>query len=225
MSENSEGTITAKLPKGITLTVGLPWFEILGEIWNQGSKLFRGQANEGMYEVLEYESTLELVDEEGRKARFKKREKVKYLQDNIIAYQDQAWGDGKILIGYKCKPGKPVDHYTPGNKTFILISLQEVKQKGDIDEFNFQWGMKNCFTRPKEQWETEIRHKTKNLRINILFPKDRKPKKFSVEEGIRQRTQNVDKKTITKLPNGRWLVSWVNSKPKLYERYILKWEW
>ena len=225
MPENSEGAITAKLPRGITVTLSLPWFEILGEIWKHGSKLFRGQANEGMYEVLEYESILELVDKEGKKALFKKREKVKYLQDNIIAYQDQAWGDGGILISYKCKPGKPVDQYTPGKKTFILISLQEVKQKGDIDEFNIQWEMRDTFTRSKEQWETEVRHITKNLRINLLFPKDRPPRKLSVEEGIRQRTQVLDKKAITKLPNGRWLVSWGNSKPKLYERYILKWEW
>jgi len=225
MPENSEGTITTKLPKGITVTLGLPWFEVFGEIWKQGSKLFRGQANEGMYEVLEYESTLELVDRLGKKALVKKREKVKYLQDNIIAYQDQAWGDGKILIDYQCKPGKPVDQYTPGKRTFILISLQEVKQKGDTDEFNIQWGMRNAFTRSKEQWETEIRHKTKNLRINLLFPKDGKPRKISVEEGIQQRTQTLDQKTILNLPNGRWLVRWEKSKPKLYERYILKWEW
>ena len=79
MPENSEGTITAKFPTGITVALGLPWFEVLGEIWRQGCKLFRGQANEGMYEVLEYESTLELVDKQG---------KSKYIQEIIIAYQD-----------------------------------------------------------------------------------------------------------------------------------------
>ncbi len=42
--------------------------------------------------MLEYESTLELLDRKGEKAIFKKRQKVRYLQDNIIAYQDQAWG-------------------------------------------------------------------------------------------------------------------------------------
>jgi len=54
-----------------------------------------------MYEVLEYESTLELKDRGGKRATFKKREKVRYLQDNVIAYQDQAWGDGEILVNYR----------------------------------------------------------------------------------------------------------------------------
>jgi hypothetical protein len=87
-----------------------------------------------LYEVLEYESTLELKDREGRKATFKKREKVRYLQDNVIAYQDQAWGDGEILLNYRCTPGAPVDRYRSGYKTTILISRREVKDKGDVDE-------------------------------------------------------------------------------------------
>jgi hypothetical protein len=105
------------------LLSGLPWLEIVGEAWKIGRKLLQGRTNEGLCEVLEYESTLELKDAEGRRAVFKKREKIRYLQDNIIAYQDQAWGDGKILIGYHCTPGRPVDRYRSGHKTYILISI------------------------------------------------------------------------------------------------------
>ena len=55
-----------------------------------------------MYDVLEYESTLELKDRGGKRATFQKREKVRYRQDNIIAYQNQAWGDGEVLLNYRC---------------------------------------------------------------------------------------------------------------------------
>ena len=70
--------------------LGLALFEIAGELWKIGRKVMRGLANEGMYEVLEYESTLELHDREGKKASYKKRQKVRYLQNNIIAFEDQA---------------------------------------------------------------------------------------------------------------------------------------
>ena len=79
----------------------LPWIEIFIDLWRVGNKAIRGLSVEGMYEVLEYESTLELKDGKGKKAYFHKREKVRFLQDNIIAYQDQAWGDGKILQNYR----------------------------------------------------------------------------------------------------------------------------
>ncbi len=109
----------------MTIVLGLPWPEILGELWKFGRKVMRGLANEGIYEVLDYESTLELHDRKGKKATFKKRKKVKYLQDNIIAYQDYGWGDGEILLNYCTSRGKAVDRYRSGYKTYIFLSLRE----------------------------------------------------------------------------------------------------
>ena len=43
-----------------------------------------------MYEVLDYGSTLELRHRDRKRATRWKREKVHYLQDHIIAYQDKA---------------------------------------------------------------------------------------------------------------------------------------
>jgi len=80
---------------------GLPWLEVLGDVWKTIQKVMQGRSYRGLYEVLEYESTLELKDQGGKRATFKKREKVRYLQDNVIAYQDQAWGDGEILVNYR----------------------------------------------------------------------------------------------------------------------------
>ena len=61
----------------IALLLALPWMDILAEIYKLLRTLWRGLADEGMYEVLEYESTLELLDRHGKRASFKKREKVR----------------------------------------------------------------------------------------------------------------------------------------------------
>lgn len=71
-----------------------------------------------MYEVLGHETTLELKDRAGKRATFEKEKRVRYLQDNIIAYHDQAWGDGEILLNYRCTPGTPMDRYRLGHKTY-----------------------------------------------------------------------------------------------------------
>ena len=39
---------------------------------------------------------------------------MRYLQDNIIAYHDQTWDDGDILLDYRCTPGTAVDRYRLG---------------------------------------------------------------------------------------------------------------
>jgi len=203
----------------------LPWIEIFIDLWRVGNKAIRGLSVEGMYEVLEYESTLELKDLKGKQAFFRKREKVRYLQENIIAYQDQAWGDGRILQNYRCTPGTPVDIYRPGSKTNILISLREVKNLGNIDEFNIEWGIINGFVRANETWETEVRHRTKILKMRIIFPKGRPPLRVSLIENLLRRTSTLDQKNITRLPDGRWQVKWQTNKPKLHESYILNWKW
>ena len=110
------------LGKPITALSGLPWLEVGEKAWQIIRKAVQGWSHSGMYRVLRYESTLELKDRDGMRAAFKKGERVRYLQDNIIAYQDQAWGEGKILPNYRCTPGTPVDQYRSGYKTHILIS-------------------------------------------------------------------------------------------------------
>jgi hypothetical protein len=73
------------LDKLITVLWGLPWPEVVAVVWKIVRKVVQGRSYAGMYEVLEYEATLELKDRGGKKATFKKREKVRYLQDNIRA--------------------------------------------------------------------------------------------------------------------------------------------
>ena len=99
------------IDKLINLFTQQPWSDILTDIWEIIRKLIQHHFPKGPYEALEYESTLELLDREGTRATFKKRKKIRYLQDNVSTFQDQAWGDGEILVNYRCTPGKPVDCY------------------------------------------------------------------------------------------------------------------
>jgi hypothetical protein len=225
MADKSRPNTMALADQLGSLLLRFPWIEILTEAWKSGRKILRGMADEGMYEVLEYESTLEIRDNKGQYALFRKREKVRYLQNSIIAYQDQAWGDGEILLNYKCTPGTPVDRYRPGHKTYILISLHDVKNHGDVDEFKVEWGIRKGFKRNKELWETEVSHRTKHMKIKVIFPKNRPALRASLIESLHRRTKPLEQDSLSQQPDGRWILSWETNKPKLNERYILQWEW
>lgn len=211
--------------KTIDLLLKVPWLDVIAQAWMLMRKLSRGLADEGMYEVLEYESCLELKDGKGYGAKFTKREKVRYRQNNIIAYQDHAWGDGEILQDYQCTPGKVVDQYRPGHKTFLLISLRDVKRRGDVDEFHMSWGLQKGFVRTHELWETEVRHRTRRIKVQLLFPKSRMPRRVWVEEVLTGRKHVVGESLKMGLPDGRFQVTWQTNQPRLNERYQLHWEW
>ena len=180
---------------------------------------------QGVYEVLEYETQLELCDPEGREARFSKHQKVLFLQDNIIAYQDQAWGDGDIFADYKCSPGIAADRYRDGHKYRILISLRETKNRGDIEDFHIERTIRDGFVRAIEDFQVDIDHNTRKLSISVVFPEKRTPRQVKVIEQKTQHTIPLSADSLQPLPDGRWQAYWETEKPKLHEVYILRWEW
>jgi hypothetical protein len=206
MTDEKDNNNQSLVDKLITALLRLPWADVLGDALKALRQAIRSRSYRGLYEVLEYESTLELKDRKGKKATFRKREKARYLQDNVIAYQDQAWGDGQILLNYRCTPGTPVDRYRSGHKTYILVSRREVKNKGDVDEFNIGWSIRQGFPRRTGYWETHVTHQTRHLRVNVVFPKSRPPRRATLIESNRQRTHNLAKRAQV-LRDGRWLVT------------------
>ena len=88
MTTNNQKRILVNLPRWGILLIELPWIEILGELWKISRKMMRGLSNEGTYEVLDYETTLELLDHKGKQASLKKREKVRCLQNHILVHNE-----------------------------------------------------------------------------------------------------------------------------------------
>lgn len=221
-ADNPSTNILKEILNNLT---GFPLLENIQRILQFGKRMQALISPVGIYEVLNYESTLELQDASGENAVFSKREKVRYLQNNIIAYQDQAWGDGEILLNYKSTPGKAVDMYRPGRKTIILISIQNIRQFGDQDEFLIEWGMKNSFLRERELWETSVDHPTQRMRLNIIFPANRPPTKVLLIEETKHTSRIVNDENVSKLVDGRWMVYWETNHPRQHERYSLQWDW
>src|SRR5512138_3863042 len=169
----------SSLFKAVTSALGQTWLEPVMQLIG---RVLMGRSAGGIYEVQNYQCTLEVKDREGSLATVQKCERVRYLQDYIAAFQDQAWGDGSFLLNYKCSPGVPVDEYKLGHNTIKLISLRGLRNQGDIDEFNIEWSMKNGFRKSTGFWGTSINHRTHKAQVRIIFPKNRPPLEVSIYE-------------------------------------------
>lgn len=180
---------------------------------------------QGMYEVLDYQAELELKDGEGHEAVVRKQQSVRYLQDYIIAYQDQAWGDGEIFADYKCSPGVPVDTYRDGNTYRVLISLREAKSRGDEDTFHIERTVRDGFTRTIEDFQIDVDHRCRRLTMAVIFPPDRLPKTVKLIEHRDERTAELTRQGSVQLADGRHKYEWRTNKPKTGAEYGLRWEW
>jgi hypothetical protein len=180
---------------------------------------------DGLYEVLDFDHTLELRDTKGEVAVYHKRETVKLLQDHVAAYLDQAWGRGEIFADYQCSPGTPVDRYRCGRWTCTLISLREVRRRGEVLRISIDRTVKNGFDLKTGWSETIVRHKTRRFRIAVIFPAKRLPTSVDLVEVNGNRTTPLGERNVEEMPDGRRKVFWETQKPKLFETYVLKWAW
>lgn len=183
------------------------------------------QVHHSLYEVLDYATTLELCDPEGRTAIYRKQQKVKFLQNSIIAYQDEAWGDGDIFIDYQCSPGRAVDWYTNGNTYHILISLRETKNRGDIENFFITRRIQDGFTQPRQYFQNRINHPMRNFSTRVIFPVERPPRNLTLIEHHRNRTQPLKPEQIRTLPDGRIEAFYETTYPRLHDVISIRWDW
>src|SRR5258706_5642760 len=172
-------------PANIISRILVPLFDsefanLFAFLWRLGLRIIARRAHESTYELLEYETRLELRDPKGEKAVIYKRERVHFLQDSVIAFQDQAWGDGDIFAEYKCSPGVPVDTYREGHRYRILISLRETKNRGDIMEFASERTILHGFTTSTEEFQNEVDHPMQAFSTSVVFPRGRFPKSITL---------------------------------------------
>lgn len=204
--------------------VSSDWAALILKTWQLVQQLYAEQVV-GLYEVLDFDHTLELCDAKGKKAVYKKQMTIRFLQDFVSAYQDQAWGLGNIFAAYKCSPGVPVDRYREGNKHRVLISLRETKRRGETMKIKIDRTVTNGFSRSPGWSETEISHRTNQLRTSVIFPKKRPPKSPFLLQKHAGQVIPLGPEHIEPLPDGRQCLFWETNKPVLFETYILKWTW
>lgn len=181
--------------------------------------------NQDLYENLCYEATLELLTPTGTIAIFRKEQRVRFLQNHIIAFEDYAWGDGNVLTDYQCRPGIVVDRYREGDRWNILISLRETKGRGDTETFHIERVEENTFTQTEEWLQTEIRRPTRRLQMDVIFPRQRPCQRAVIIQRSRNQMTVLGPEHLHRLPDGRQMVRWQTENVHTYEVYTLTWQW
>src|SRR4051812_23477295 len=63
------------------------------------------------YEILDYRATLILDDPAGRRATFRRTQRIRFLQEGVAAILDHFWGDGVQLVAYRNTAGSIGDSF------------------------------------------------------------------------------------------------------------------
>jgi hypothetical protein len=61
------------------------WISLALELFRGAGQFPRDRSHEGINEMLEFDAARELLDTKGEAASLRKRQRVRFLQDNVIA--------------------------------------------------------------------------------------------------------------------------------------------
>ena len=181
--------------------------------------------NDGLYDILAYESTLHLADPQGKLATVRKHQRVRFLQNDVAAFQDIVYGDGQLFRHYKVSPGVAVDRYRDGDRWHVLISMRATKNRGDVEDFYVERSIEDGFALKDEWWEIELRHPTRWLRLAVIFPKERPCSSASLSQRSRHRMWMLGPENFTLLPDGRRKLHWETKDVRPLEVYTVRWSW
>ena len=223
MQHDEKKRAPSDLLRRLLACFSLDWLALIFDLYGYLTQWLSPGQN-GLYEILDYEATLELCDGEGREAHFSKRQKLRFVQDNIIAFQDYVWGNGRIS-DYRCSRGHIADQYQEGDRWHILLSLRETKNRGDVEEFHIQYTIHDGFGQDEEWWQVEIRNPTRRLQIAIVFPPERRCTRALLLQRSRQRSTRLDASYFSDLPDGRQTLRWETEKIGGFDLYTIRWWW
>ena len=135
------------------------------------------------------------------------------------------WGDGDIFARYRVAPGVVADRYQESDRWTVLISLRETKQRGDVQDFHIERLVRNGFTKSEEWQQAEIRHRTRYLRLAVIFPKARPCRRATIRLRRRRQTIPLGQEHFQQLPDGRQMVRWTTRNVTPLEVFTLRWQW
>jgi hypothetical protein len=184
-----------------------------------------GGGYHALYEVLRFEVTLELLDPQGETAVLEREQELRFLQDGVVGLYHQVWGEGELFDDYQVEPGIIADRFQLGSRHITLISLRQIKNRGDSLRLRIRRQVKRGWTQPEEWLETTVNHRTRFVRVRVVFPAARPPGHVAMTEEEAGSVQELDHRSWSVDDQGRTVIIWQKRAPALGETYLLRWSW
>lgn len=174
------------------------------------------------YEVLEYDAHVELLDTDGREARYTRTERVRFLKDTTTVY-DYGWGNGIAFAEHDTSRGRFAEKKLVGSRLRAAVELPELQHRGDEFILSFDRTVRNGFMSPSECWlEAELYHPTKRLSLRVVLPPSRRLREarlVTLEDPDGTALQPVE------MADGRQSIWYEVSNPRVGQRFTILWDW
>ena len=168
------------------------------------------------YETIKFSGRLEIMDSDGRVARFTRHQRVRFLEDGVSVFFDRVWGDGVLFAGYAARHMRILDAI-PTRKGYVVpLGLPRPFARGETFDIETERRIVGAFIQPDAYWESAMSAPTDLLTLDVVAPPGlhfRRPEIVAPPRGdfdARQRAR---------------LLTFQVQRPALDIPYRLAWSW
>jgi hypothetical protein len=174
------------------------------------------------YRALSEDHRWEFVHPDGSLVTHRKRMDVRFLHD-VMAVTDVISGKDAQLSRYTCEPGRVVDRFGTGDQTWVLVSLGDVRHRGDRATLTFSRVLRDAFVGRDEFVDVSPTVRARALSLELVFPADRPP----VEVLLVKRRRGGEHSQPLPLDEiaGRIVVRHTIGRPRNGTSYRIAWRW
>lgn len=176
----------------------------------------------GLYEVLDYKASLDVLDAKGRTAVYQKRERVRFLRDQVTSFPDFGWGTGETFASHRVRPGRIVERRPVGPRHRSLVVLAEPQNRGDELTFEVRRLIRKGITGKRNWLEAEVNQPMGRLALCVTLPASRRVRGARL---LRHREAAETAVAVRTDAQGKQQLSVRVVKPQLGELYTLEWGW
>jgi hypothetical protein len=168
--------------------------------------------------------TIDIKRIDGSLAYYKKDQRIRCISGYASNYVESFSTDGQI-DSFQVASGTIGKHYVECGSIYIPTYFDRQIYEGETYDRTFNCKWHNSFTEKEEYWEEKQHHPSKDIEINIRFPKTRPPIRYWALEKSGSITKET-KWTPQRLDDsGNPLLRLIIVKPKFLCSYILRWIW
>lgn len=168
------------------------------------------------YETIKFSGRVEIMDPDRRAARFVRRQRVRFLEDNVAVFMDRVWGEGVLFAGYAAPGLKLLEPIRTPKGYVVPLQLPRLFHKGEIFEIITERRIVGAFYDPLAYWDTTMSAPTNLVSIEVTVPPGtpiRRPDIIAPAQGdmdARQRPRSLEFRV---------------GRPALDVPYKLAWSW
>jgi hypothetical protein len=126
------------------------------------------------YETIKFSGRLEILDREGRLARFARHQRVRFLENGVSIFMDRVWGDRVLFANYAAQGLRIIDAIATRKGYVVLLRLPRTFSKGETLDIVTQRRIVGAFTDDEGYWESAMYAPTEKVSLEILSPQGRR---------------------------------------------------